>query len=203
MKRFVFAIAGASCAPVGLRVLGELAKRHEVHLVISSQAFMIIREESGVDWQGGGAGEVQARVREWAGSEAVYVHDERDLAAPVSSGSFLTDGMFIVPCSLRTVAAVASGLSDNLIVRAADVTIKEGRRLVISPREMPFSAIHLENMLKLARLGVTIAPPVLGFYHGPRDINDLVDFAAGKILDAMGVKHSLFRRWGSSSMSNS
>ncbi len=118
-----------------------------------------------------------------------------DLAAPVSSGSFKTDGMFIVPCSMKTLSGVANGYTENLIQRAADVTIKEGRRLVMSPREMPFSAIHLENMLKLARLGVRIAPPVMGFYHGPKTIDDMVDFAAGKILDLMGIEHDIFRRW--------
>jgi len=119
-----------------------------------------------------------------------------NLSAPFASGSFRTDGMFIVPCSMKTLSGVANGYTENLIQRAADVTIKEGRRLVISPREMPFSAIHLENMLKLARLGVRIAPPVMGFYHKPRTIEDMVDFAAGKILDLMGIEHDIFRRWG-------
>ena len=105
--------------------------------------------------------------------------------------------MLIVPCSMKTLAGVANGYANNLIERAADVTIKEGRPLLLSPREMPFSAIHLENMLKLARLGVKIAPPVPAFYHNPKRIEDLVDFVTGKILDSFDIKHDLFRRWGS------
>ena len=118
-----------------------------------------------------------------------------NMAAPVSSGSFETDGMFVVPCSMKTLSGIAQGYTENLIQRAADVTIKEGRPLLVSPREMPFSAIHLENMLKLARLGVKIAPPVPAFYHQPESIPDLLDFLAGKILDSMGISHNIFRRW--------
>jgi 4-hydroxy-3-polyprenylbenzoate decarboxylase len=103
--------------------------------------------------------------------------------------------MFIVPCSMKTLAGVAAGYTENLIQRSADVTLKEGRPLLLSPREMPFSAIHIENMLKLAQLGVKIAPPVPGFYHKPHTIDDLVDFMAGKILDVMGVEHHIFKRW--------
>jgi len=99
---------------------------------------------------------------------------------------------------MKTLSGIACGYANSLIERAADVTIKEGRRLVLSPREMPFSAIHLENMLKLARLGVRIAPPVPAFYHAPKDISEMIDFLAGRILDAMGVEHGIYRRWGRS-----
>jgi 4-hydroxy-3-polyprenylbenzoate decarboxylase len=119
--------------------------------------------------------------------------------APIASGSFKTDGMLIVPCSMKTLAGIASGYAHNLIERAADVTIKEGRRLLLSPREMPFSAIHLDNMLSLARLGVMIAPPVPAFYSHPEKIDDVVNFVVGKILDCMGIDHRLFPRWGGSS----
>jgi 4-hydroxy-3-polyprenylbenzoate decarboxylase len=117
--------------------------------------------------------------------------------APVASGSFKTDGMFVVPCSMKTLAGIANGYADNLIQRAADVVIKEGRPLLLSPREMPFSAIHLENMLKLARLGVKIAPPIPAFYHKPKSLDDMVSFIVGKMLDAFGIEHEIFRRWGS------
>jgi 4-hydroxy-3-polyprenylbenzoate decarboxylase len=195
MKKYVFALTGATGPLLGIRVLREVVKTAEVHLLISSQAFPIIFQETGTDWRGDTEETVQARVRESLHSEKIYYYHEMDLAAPVSSGSFKTDGMFIVPCSMKTLSGVANGYTENLIQRAADVTIKEGRRLVMSPREMPFSAIHLENMLKLARLGVRIAPPVMGFYHGPKTIDDLVDFAAGKILDLMGIEHDIFKRW--------
>jgi len=196
MRKYVFALTGATGPVLGIRVLKEIVKVSEVHLLISSQAFPIIRQETGIDWHADTELEVQGKVRESLSSENIYYYHEMDLSAPVSSGSFRTDGMFIVPCSMKTLSGVANGYTENLIQRTADVTIKEGRPLVISPREMPFSAIHLENMLKLARLGVRIAPPVMGFYHKPRNIEDMVDFAAGKILDVMGIEHDIFRRWG-------
>jgi 4-hydroxy-3-polyprenylbenzoate decarboxylase len=196
MKKYVLAITGATGSVLGLRVLREIVKIAEVHLLISSQSFPIILQETGIDWYGDTEEDVQARVRKSLHSEKVYYYHEMNLAAPVSSGSFKTDGMFIVPCSMKTLSGVAHGYTENLIQRSADVTIKEGRNLIISPREMPFSAIHLENMLKLARLGVRIIPPVMGFYHRPQTIEDLVDFCAGKILDLMGIEHDIFRRWG-------
>jgi len=139
---------------------------------------------------------VQEKVRAYAGSDNIMYYDEKDFHAPVASGSFRTDGMFVVPCSMKTLAGIAGGYANNLTERAADVAMKEGRPLVLSPRELPFSPIHLENMLKLARLGVRIAPPVIGFYHRPKGVDDIIDFIAGRILDAMGVEHRLFRRWG-------
>ena len=195
MSKYVFALTGATGSVLGIRGLLEVAKTAEVHLLITSQAFSIIFQETGIDWNGASEKNVEARVRESLQSENIYYYHEMDLSAPVSSGSFRTDGMFIVPCSMKTLSGVANGYTENLIQRAADVTIKEGRRLVMSPREMPFSAIHLENMLKLARLGVRIAPPVMGFYHVPKTIEEMVDFAAGKILDLMGIEHDIFRRW--------
>ena len=121
---------------------------------------------------------------------------DSDLNAPISSGSYKTDGMLVVPCSMKTLSSIASGFAGNLIERAADVSIKEGRKLLLSPREMPFSAIHLENMLKLSRLGVIIAPPVPAFYHKPDSVEDISDFITGKILDSMGIHNGLFKRWG-------
>jgi 4-hydroxy-3-polyprenylbenzoate decarboxylase len=198
MKKYVLAMSGASASAIGIRVLGELVKSSEVHMVISEQTFTILLNETGIDWGGGAEdNEVQEKIRSTIGSENIFYYNERDFAAPVSSGSFRTDGMFVVPCSMKSLSGIANGYTHTLIERAADVTIKEGRPLLLSPREMPFSAIHIENMLKLARLGVKIAPPVLGFYHRPENLEEVMDFIAGKILDAMGVEHELFRRWGS------
>jgi 4-hydroxy-3-polyprenylbenzoate decarboxylase len=194
MKKYVFALTGATGSVLGIRVLQEVVKIAEVHLLVSSQAFPIIFQETAVDWKGDTEEEVQAKVRKSLQSDKIYYYHEMDLAAPVSSGSFNRWNVY-VPCSMKTLSGVANGYTENLIQRAADVTIKEGRRLVMSPREMPFSAIHLENMLKLARLGVRIAPPVMGFYHGPKTIDDMVEFAAGKVLDLMGIEHDIFRRW--------
>lgn len=197
MKRYVFAITGASGSVIGVRTLETLVKAAEVHLIISAASFSIIKEETGIDWTGQTDAEIEKKVRAYFKSKSVYYYRESNLEAVVSSGSFKTDGMFVVPCSMKTLSAIANGYADNLIVRAADVTLKEGRKLLISPREMPFSAIHLENMLKLARLGVNIAPPVPAFYQRPANLDEMVDFIAGKILDSMDVKHNLFKRWGS------
>lgn len=195
MKKYIFAITGASGPVVGIRALKKLAEVAEVYILISSQSFSIIKFESGIDWSGENDADIQRKIREYFGSDNIYYYSENNMAAPVSSGSFKTDGMFVVPCSMKSLSGIANGYANSLIERAADVTIKEGRPLVLSPREMPFSAVHLENMLKLARMGVKIAPPVPGFYHRPENMNDLVDFMAGKIIDAMGVEHNIYKRW--------
>ncbi len=195
MKRYILAITGASGSIFGVRLLEHLSKSAEVHLIISSQSFPIIRHETGIDWSGKSEKEVEAKVRSYAGAKKIRCYDELDLAAPLSSGSFVTDGMLVVPCSMKSLSGIANGYANNLTERAADVTIKEGRPLLVSPRETPFSAIHLENMLKLARLGVRIVPPVPAFYQKPEKLSDIVDFVAGKILDSFGIPHNLFRRW--------
>ncbi len=197
MKRYILGFSGASGQIFGLAVLGGLlSSGAEVHVVASPNALGMLRDECGRDWAGGTPAGIAEKISAEFSSPNVRYWDSGDLAAPISSGSFKTDGMLVVPCSVKTLAGIANGYAGTLIERAADVTIKEGRRLLISPREMPFSAIHLENMLKLARLGVVIAPPVPAFYHGARDLDGVVDFVAGKILDAFGVPHELFKPWG-------
>jgi len=191
MKKFVLAITGASGPVFGLRVLRELARSSHVYVIISPASISIIKDETGLDLTGNASVELQR----YTGSDNITLLDENDMYAPVSSGSFGTDGMLVVPCSMKTLAGIAHGYASNLIERAADVTIKEGRKLLVSPREMPFSPIHLDNMLTLARVGVTIAPPVPAFYCRPASLDDMIDFVAGKILDCMGVEHSIFRRW--------
>jgi len=195
MKRYIVAITGASGAVLGLRVLETIASQHEVHLVMSPEAMGIMHEEAGVDWRAATPGGVLERIRLSLKGPSLSYWDNGDLAAPVSSGSFRTDGMIVVPCSMKTLAGIASGYAENLVQRAADVTIKEGRTLVLAPREMPLSSIHLENMLKLSRMGVRIAPPVPAFYQGPENLDEMVDFLAGKLLDSLGVGHSLYKRW--------
>ncbi|MBI5195327.1 MAG: UbiX family flavin prenyltransferase [Nitrospirae bacterium] len=197
MKSFVVAITGASGSVYGLRVIEELLKAgHKVHLIISRTAFLIIKTETGIDFSGRTETEIEKRVQRHFSSKNIRYYGEQNLSAPVSSGSFITDGMLVVPCSMKTLSGIASGYANNLIERAADVVLKEGRRLILAPREMPFSAIHLENMLKLARLGVGIVPPIPAFYQKPKKLSDIVDFVAGKILDSSGIKHNLFKRWG-------
>ena len=216
MKKYILAMTGASGSIFGVRVLEELVKTAEVHLVISSNTFQIIRDETGRDWeatkesrkqknriQDSGARSQNKKqetteniIREQFETDRIFFYEDKQMEAPVASGSFKTDGMLVVPCSMKTLSGIANGCANNLIERAADVVIKEGRPLLLSPREMPFSAIHLENMLKLARLGVRIAPPVPAFYQGPKNLEDMVNFIVGKILDSFGVEHELFKRWG-------
>lgn len=203
MKRYTLAITGASGSIFGVRLLEELLKVSEVHLVISSNTFPIIKDETGIDWtkegtrgKGQGSKTTEDIIRRHLKTERLFFHEDRQMEAPIASGSFKTDGMLVVPCSMKTLSGIANGYANNLIERAADVVIKEGRSLLLSPREMPFSAIHLENMLKLARLGVKIAPPVPAFYHKPKSLDDMVSFIVGKILDTFGIEHTLFKRWG-------
>lgn len=196
MKSFVVAITGASGSIYSLRLIEELLKsRNRVYLVISKQAFSIIRTETGINWAGKTESDTEKKVQKHFSSKNIKYFSEDNLYAPISSGSFLTDGMFVVPCSMKTLSGIANGYASNLIERAADVVLKEDRKLLLVPREMPFNAIHLENMLKLARLGVKIVPPIPAFYHKPKDINDIVDFVVGKILDSIEVRHNLFKRW--------
>jgi len=195
MKSFISAITGASGVIYGIRLVEELLKSgNKVYLIVSKPAFFIIKDEIGINWDGKTDLERGKKIQRYFSSKNVKYYSEDNLSAPISSGSFITDGMFIVPCTMKTLSGIANGYANNLIERAADVVIKEGRGLVITPREMPFSAIHLENMLKLARLGVRIAPPIPAFYHKPKGISDIVDFVVGKILDVAGVKHNLFKR---------
>lgn len=184
--RLVVGITGATGAIYGIRTLEALRSRGvESHLVISPWGEKTIEVET--------SHRVEA-VR----ALASHCYDPSDLGAPISSGSYLTEGMVIVPCSMKTLAAIANGYSENLIERAADITIKQHRPLVLVVRETPLSAIHLENMLKLARLGVTIMPPMPAFYCGLRSIDDIVNQLVGKVLDRFNIQHDLFQRWGSS-----
>lgn len=206
MKRYILAITGASGSIFGIRLLEELLKVSEVHLVISSNTFSIIKDETDIDWtiesqqsavSSQQSKKTEAILRKHFKTKRLFFYEDKYMESPIASGSFKTDGMLVVPCSMKTLSGIANGYANNLIERSADVVIKEGKPLLLSPREMPFSTIHLENMLKLARLGVKIAPPVPAFYHQPKNIDDIVNFIVGKILDSFGVEHELFKRWGS------
>ncbi len=196
MERYILGISGASGQAIGVKLLRELLERDlEVHLVISRHALPIIGQETGIR-----PGEDKAigeeALRGGQGSKGrLFQYREDEMKAPIASGSFQSKAMFIAPCSMKTLSAVACGHASNLLERAADVTIKEGRKLILCPREMPFSAIHLENMLKLARIGVVIAPPVAAFYHGPENLDAMVAFFAGKLLDSAGIENETFKRW--------
>ena len=176
-------VTGASGVVYGLTLLKTLrVMRIESHLIVSKSAELVINEEMNA-----GSGAFKELATRW--------YDETDLAAPLSSGSYRTDGMVIAPCSMKTVAGIANGYSDNLILRAADVTIKQGRKLILVPRESPLSRIHLRNLSTLAGDGVIILPASPGFYHHPKTIDDLVGFVVGKILDLLNIDHKLYVRW--------
>jgi len=185
----IVAITGASGVVYGKRLLKVLREKNvETHLIISKAAEKVIEHELEM-------------TRNDMEKLANHAYDVDDLSAPVVSGSFKTDGMIIIPCSMKTLAGIAHGYSDNLVLRAADVTLKEKRRLILVPRETPLNAIHLRNMLGLAEQGVVIVPAMPAYYHKPRDVDDLVDFVVGKVLDLLGIEHTLYKRWrGASSV---
>lgn len=184
MKRIIIGISGASGSVFGVRLAKSLEEAEEVetHLVISKWGQQTLEFETGMK-----ISEVK--------SYANFSYSPTEMGAAISSGSFITDGMVIVPASMRTVASIAHGLSDNLIHRAADVILKEKRKLVLVPRETPLSQIHLENLLKLSRLGVTILPPEPAFYNKPESVSDIVDHIVARICDQFGINNELTKRW--------
>lgn len=182
--RVIVGISGGSGGIYGVALLKVLQELNvETHLVVTSMGEYVVEHECGVT------------LEELKGL-ATYFHDNKDLAAPIASGSFKTDAMVIIPSSMKTVASIANGISDNLLTRAADVIIKEKRKLVVVPRETPLSTIHLENMLKLARAGVTVLPATPGFYSHPESIGDIVSIIVGRVLDQLDIEHNLTKRWG-------
>lgn len=189
----VFGITGASGAPYAIRLLEQLiAAERRVQLVISSHGLRLLQTESGVQ----SPADLRSRVGAAAWDRFVTVFDDADRGAAPASGSALNAGMVICPCSMGTLSAIAVGASRSLVERAADVALKERRRLVLVPRESPLSAIHLENMLRVTRAGAVVMPAAPGFYHRPSSIDDLVDFIVARILDHLGVAHTLMQRWG-------
>ena len=197
-RHFALAITGASGSIYGLRVAKELLGAGErVSMLITAAGFAVLKEECGLDWGGAGTGVIDGlRAHLQYQGEGLCFYAENDLLSPIASGSSAPDAMIVAPCSMGTLSRISCGNSGNLLERAADVMLKEGRTLVLVPRETPLNAIHLEHMLKLARLGVRIVPAMPAFYQQPESLDDLVDFVVGKILDSVGVDHSLFRRWG-------
>jgi 4-hydroxy-3-polyprenylbenzoate decarboxylase len=201
MAVYAVGITGGSGAPYALRLLGALvAAGHDVHVVVSPAGEKVLQLETGIRLGRTLREKEEAFVRALEvggeGRGSLRLFDPMNLAAPISSGSFPCAGMVIVPCSTGTLGRVANGISSNLIERAADVTLKERRRLVVVPRETPLSEIHLRNMLALRSAGADILPAMPAFYHRPRSIADMVDMIVGRILDRLGVENSLFFRWG-------
>src|SRR5207237_2682597 len=182
--RLIVAITGGSGVIYGIKML-EILKNLELesHLVISKWDDRNIKIETD-------------KAIEYVKSLATKCYDNDNMAAAISSGSFKTDGMAIVPCSMKTLSSIANGYDDSLVSRAAGVCIKESRRLVIVPRETPLSKIHLQNMISLADIGVIVLPAMPGFYQRPKSMDDLITHIAGKILNQFGIEHNIYRRWG-------
>lgn len=193
-KRLVVGITGASGSIYGIRFIETLLDlEYTVHLVISNAGWRVLKEE--MDWDVTNRDSV---LEEKFGSRAgsLIYHPVSDIGASIASGSYLADGMIIMPCSMGTLSSIAQGSSDNLMSRAADVMMKEGRTLILVPRETPLHAIHLENMLKLSRLGVRMIPAMPAFYYKPQSMDELILFLVGKVLDSLRIPHQLFTRWG-------
>lgn len=182
-NRIVVGITGASGAILGIKLLEFLKKTDfETHLIITDIAKRIIEHET------------DHKVKD-VEKLADCVYDNNDLFAPIASGSFKFSGMVIIPCSMKTLGGIASGYSDNLLLRVADVCLKERRKIILVTREMPLSQIHIENMEKVSRAGGIILPPVLSFYSKPKDINDMVNHVIGKVLDILDIENDVYKRW--------
>jgi 4-hydroxy-3-polyprenylbenzoate decarboxylase len=194
-KRYIVGITGASGVIYGISLLRRLMDQPvDIHLIVTPDGRKVLNHEMG---RGDVTGCIDSHpdFRPHAGAR-IHEHPPDRFFSPPASGSFRHDGMAVVPCSMKTLASVASGLADNLLSRAADICLKEHRPLVLVPREMPFSRIHLENMLRVSDAGGVILPPAPGFYRHPRSIDDLVDFVTGRILDQLGVPNTLVKEWG-------
>lgn len=182
--RLVVAITGASGVIYGIRALEVLKKLEvETHLIMSEWGAKNVKIETD-------------KTADYIRSLATKCYEDDNMAAAVSSGSFKTDGMAVIPCSMKTLASIANGFDDSLVSRAAGVCIKEQRKLVLVPRETPLSKIHIGNMGRVADAGAVILPAMPGFYHRPKTMDDLIDHVVGKVLDQFDIDHGLFKRWG-------
>ena len=184
MKRLVVAMSGATGAIYGIRILEILCEEPsvEVHLVMSEAAALTVEEET--DWR------VSDVVK-----LADYVHEFDDIGAPISSGSFRTEGMVIAPCAIKSMSMISNSINSNLLIRAADVALKERRKLVLLVREAPLHLGHLRLMVNLAEVGAIIHPPLPAFYHKPKTLDDIINHTVGRVLDQFGIDHNLFKRW--------
>lgn len=198
MGTYSVAISGASGAPYALRLLQVLIKSgHSLNLSISGDGLSILKDETGLMLKGTEADIRFSLEKHLDAKEGqISYFDENNMYAAIASGSNKVDAMVVIPCSMKTLSAIAHGYASTLIERAADVTLKEQRKLILVPRETPLSAIHLRNMLTLAELGCSIIPAMPAFYQHPKTVADMVDFIVGRVLDGMGIENDLSPRWG-------
>lgn len=190
MSKYIVGITGASGSIYGIRLIEELLKSgNEVHIIITDSGKQVLNYETDytVDL-------LIKHLKEFGSN--IKIHDIDNLFAATASGSFKTDGMIILPCSMSTVGEIANGMSKNLLGRSADVCLKERRKLIVVPRETPFNTIHLKNMLSLTEAGAVILPAMPGFYHKPETIEDMIDFVVGKVMDTLEIENNLFKKWG-------
>ena len=195
MGRFVVGVSGASGVVLARRLIEELASGgHAIELVMSQSALYTASIELGKEWS-----TVPKCVQQFPAAirELITPHSIQDVGCAIASGSYPVDAVIVIPCSMATLAAIAVGLGDNVLRRAADVALKERRPLILVPRESPLSELHLENLLKLSRLGATIVPPVPAWYTAPQTLQDVENFIVGKVLDALHIDHQLYKRWKS------
>lgn len=193
-KIFAVGITGASGVFYAVRLIEELlGQGHKVHLMITEAGWQVLQQE--LDWDISDKEQVLDKYFENINNQ-LYYHTLKDFNAQIASGSYFIDGMVVIPCSMGTLSGIAQGASGNLLERAADVMLKEKRKLLIVPRETPLNRIHIENMLTLVKAGAHIIPAMPGFYHKPKTIEELINHLVGKVLDSLEVNNSLFRRWG-------
>lgn len=191
MSDYVVGITGASGSIYGIRLIQQLAlKKHTINVVVTSAGKVVMKEELGVSGLGKmeklGLSKVKGNIKIW---------ENNDFEAPFMSGSSAPEAVIIIPCSVGKLAAIANGISGNLVERTADVALKEKRQLILVVRETPFSLIHLENMVKVTRAGAQILPAMPAFYHHPKTIDDMVNFVVGKVLNLLRIEHNLFKSW--------
>lgn len=190
MKTYLIGITGASGSIYAVRLVEELLKRDlKIFLTATSNGKAVMNHETGLDFNNW-SHELKKQYPN------LIIEEIDNLFSPAASGSYRMDGTIIIPCSMGTLGEVSTGISKNLITRAADVALKEKRELIIVPRETPLNTIHIENMLKLSNMGVTIIPAMPGFYHKPESLNDAINFVVGKILDYLKIENNLFEKWG-------
>ncbi|NLJ72088.1 MAG: UbiX family flavin prenyltransferase [Syntrophomonadaceae bacterium] len=192
MPKIVVGLTGASGIVYGIRLVEELLKRDfEVHLVVSNPAKLVLEHELSWDF----SDSISTTFQQKLSNNNLFIYNNSDIAAPIASGSFLVESMIVIPCTMSTVSNIANGTSNSLLERAADVVLKERKSLIIVPRETPLSSIHLKNMLALSDMGVHIIPAMPAFYNHPQNIEDMIDFVVGKVLDSLKIEHGLYKRY--------
>jgi 4-hydroxy-3-polyprenylbenzoate decarboxylase len=201
IDNIVIAMTGASGAPYAVRLLQVLCRAgRTIHLCVSPSAALVLREEMDLEVA---LDSFDPAIFGGLGEGRLVYHHYQDFTAGIASGSFPTTGMVIIPCSMSTLGAIASGITTNLITRAADVHLKERRKLILVPRETPLSLIHLENMVTATRAGAIVLPAMPGWYHRPRRLDDIINFVVSRICDQLGVPNALIERWGNSNAPDS